>query len=143
MSLLKALTFAFLLLCSATLVAQTPTLKSNAAPKADDSAVKAIREGSEKFAAQFNAGKVDDLTNLFLAEGEYIDEEGIFRDTVVTKQQFTYKFMGEEGAKVGASAISTQVDGEVLIKVRHRGTLIAEGVAVKPFEPALAFSILK
>jgi hypothetical protein len=74
---------------------------------------------------------------------KYIDKGGIFRDTVVTKEQFTYKFTGENGDEVGASAVSTKVDGGVLIKVRYRGVLVAEGGATKPYEPALAFSILK
>lgn len=74
---------------------------------------------------------------------KYIDKEGIFRDTVVTKESFTYKFLGEGGDKVGASAIPVALNSDVLIKVKYRGSLIADGLSLTPFQPALAFSILK
>jgi hypothetical protein len=74
---------------------------------------------------------------------KYIDEGGTFRDTVVTKESFTYKFLGDGGDKVGASAIPTALNGDVLIKVKYRGSLIADGLSLTPFQPALAFSILK
>lgn len=73
----------------------------------------------------------------------YIDKDGLFQDTAVTKEQFKYKFMGESGDKVGASAVPTAVDGSVSIVVKHRGASIADGMSLKFLEPALAFSILK
>lgn len=42
----------------------------------EDAVIASVRKSSEQLATAFNAGKVDDLSAMFLPQSEMIDEEG-------------------------------------------------------------------
>lgn len=134
MSLIKSLTFGSLLLCSASLLAQAPAAKTSAVPKADDALAKIVRESSEKFADEFNAGKADEVANLFLAEGEYIDEEGtVYQGRKEIKALLTAFFAKFAGTKLSINIESMRLVGPVAIEEGTRTMTAKDGSTQSTF----------
>lgn len=136
---IQSLVFCAVLFTAANLFAQTSQQKpqsgkSEAAPKGDDAIAKIVREGGEKFIADFNAGKVDELTNTFLADGEYIDESGaVYQGQKEIKELFSTFFTKFPGTKLAMDIESSRMVGPLLIEEGVRVMTPKEGAASSKF----------
>lgn len=132
MSIPKTLFCCAVLFNPVLLLAQNAPAK--AAPAADESVLKGVREHSEKFAAGFNAAKVDDLANTFLAEGEYIDETGaIYQGRKEIKELLTAFFKQFPETKLTISVESARAVGPVVIEEGTRTMALKDGATSARF----------
>lgn len=82
-----------------------------------DPASAEVRASSEKLAAIFNAGKVDELASMFLAKGEVIDESGVvYAGTQEIKDVFTALFTRFPATQLTLNIEAIRVAGPVAIE---------------------------
>ncbi len=82
-----------------------------------DPAVAEVRASSDKLAAAFNAGKVDELTTMFLAKGEVIDESGVvYAGSQEIKEVFTALFTRFPATKLTRDIEAIRVAGPIAIE---------------------------
>jgi uncharacterized protein (TIGR02246 family) len=97
----------------------------NGSEKAD---IDAVRARSAALAATFNAGKIDDLTALFLPSGELIDEAGtIYRGHQEIRGLLTAFFERFPGSKLNAEIESIRIVGPVAIEEGTRSITTQDG----------------
>lgn len=138
MSPFKVWLVGFAILSPTVLLAQAAPAKAPpsvlAKPKADDAVLKGVREYSDKFAASFNAGKIDDLASMFLADGEYIDEKGtIYQGEKEIKELLTAFFKQFPETKLAINVESARLLGPVVIEEGTRSMTLKDGETTARF----------
>lgn len=138
MSPFKVWLIGFAILSPVMLLAQTAPAKAPtsvlAKPKADDAVLKGVRDHSEKFSASFNAGKIDDLASMFLAEGEYIDEKGtVYQGQKEIKDLFAAFFKQFPETKLAINVESARALGPVVIEEGTRTMTLKDGTTSAQF----------
>jgi hypothetical protein len=87
-----------------------------------------IRVASKKLTDAFNAGKATDLSAMFLAQGEVIDEQGnLFQGQKAIQELLTTYFEKFPGVKSETSIESIRLAGPVAIEEGVRTTVTKEG----------------
>jgi uncharacterized protein (TIGR02246 family) len=87
-----------------------------------------IRAASKKLTDAFNAGKAADLSAMFLAQGEVIDEQGnLFQGQKAVQELLTTFFEKFPGVKSETSIESIRLAGPVAIEEGVRTTVTQEG----------------
>ncbi|HEY2838687.1 MAG TPA: DUF4440 domain-containing protein [Pirellulales bacterium] len=105
-----------------------------AADNPDDAAIAAIRKSEEQVVAAFNAGKPDDISAMFLAKGELIDEEGtVYQGPQEIKDLLVAFFKNFPGAKLAIKVESIRLVGPVAIDEGTRTMTTADGAVKSQF----------
>jgi uncharacterized protein (TIGR02246 family) len=106
-----------MLLCEASGQAQDPIVKTSSVQSQEDATIELIRTSSEQIANAFNTGKVDDLSAMFLAKGELIDEFGnVYAGEQEIKSVLVALFTRYPGATVAFNVESIRIAGPVAIE---------------------------
>lgn len=99
-----------------------------AADNQEDPTIAAVRKSAAGLATAFNAGKVDDLTAMFLPKGELIDEEGtVYQGQKEIKDLLTAFFEKFPGAKLAINVESVRAVGPVAIDEGTRTITTKDG----------------
>jgi uncharacterized protein (TIGR02246 family) len=94
----------------------------------DDAAIAAVRKRAEQLVTAFNAGKVDDVTGVFLPNGELIDETGrVYQGTQQIKDLLAAFFQQFPGAKLALDIETVRIAGPVAIEEGTRTMTTADG----------------
>jgi uncharacterized protein (TIGR02246 family) len=94
----------------------------------DDPAIAAVRDSTAQLAKAFNAGKVDELTAMFLPKGELIDEDGnVFQGQQEIKELLAKFFSKYPRAKVTLDVESIRLVGPVAIEEGTRTATTSDG----------------
>lgn len=96
------------------------TLRANQG--ADDAVVAAVQKSVDASAKAFNEGKVDELTAMFLPQGEFINEAGtVYQGSKELHDLFADFFKRFPGAKIQFQVESIRAVGPIVIEegVRH------------------------
>ena len=111
--------------------AQSQEVSAKPAPPAqDDSSVASIRASSAKIESAFNAGKVDDLASMFLANGELIDEQGtIYQSEQEIKEILNALFEKFPGIQVSLNTESIRAIGPTAIEEGTRTMSAKDGAS--------------
>jgi uncharacterized protein (TIGR02246 family) len=105
-----------------------------AADSPDDAAVAAVRKSGERLVIAFNAGKIDELANMFLPKGELIDEEGtVYQGPQEIKDLLKTFFQQFAGAKLAINVESIRLVGPVAIDEGTRTMTAADGAVKSQF----------
>lgn len=106
---------------SSILVSQEPaskaTIVQSTVQSAETEAIAMIRGNSDKLAASFNNGKVDEITSMFLSNGEMIDEAGtIYQGQQEIKNVLTELFKQFPGTVLTKNTESLRMVGPIVIE---------------------------
>lgn len=100
----------------------------------EDPVMASVRKAEEKLVTAFNAGKVDELTSMFLPKGELIDEEGtVYQGSQEIKGVMSAFFERFPGAKLGLSIESVRMAGPVAIEEGTRTITTTDGSTKSQF----------
>lgn len=100
----------------------------------EEDAIAAVRKTAEHLAAAFNAGKVEDLTAMFVPKGELIDEGGtIYQGQQEIKELLTAFFKQFPGAKLSLDVESVRLVGPVAIDEGTRTISTSDGAVKSQF----------
>jgi uncharacterized protein (TIGR02246 family) len=107
---------------------------ATAADSPDAATIAAIRKSGEQLVTAFNAGKVDELVNLFLPKCELIDEEGtVYQGPAEIKALLNAFFQQFAGAKLAINVESIRLVGPVAIDEGTRTMTTADGAVQSHF----------
>src|SRR5689334_5105918 len=88
----------------------------SAAQNPEDVAATAVRKSAQQLAKSFNAGKADEVAQMFLPKGELIDEEGtIYQGRQEIKSLLAAFFTRYPGAKLTLDIETVRVVGPIAI----------------------------
>src|SRR4029453_12021339 len=111
------------LLSLAVLIGAASWLAASPAAAQDDADTAAIKAADEQLIKAFNAGKVDELTAMFLPKGELVDEEGlVYQGQAAIKDLLTKYFAKFPGAKLTMEVDSIRIIGPVAFEEGTRTT---------------------
>jgi uncharacterized protein (TIGR02246 family) len=100
----------------------------------DDAAIAAVNKSAENLLTAFNAGKIDELTAMFLPKGELIDEEGtVYQGPAEIKGLLTSFFEKFPGAKLARSVDSVRIVGPIAIEEGTRTITTKDGSVKSQF----------
>ncbi len=125
---LKAMSLALVTLAACAVAAEP------AANEKDDSTVADVRKSAATLETAFNAGKVDEITDIFLPKGEVIDEKGTeYQGHKEIKDLLTSFFEKFPGAQLSIHVESVRVAGPVAIDEGTRTITTKDGAAKSQF----------
>lgn len=134
MNILRSLVCGVIALSPSLLIAQETQPKLAAAPAKEDATVAAIRKSSEQMVTVFNAGKVDDLAAMFMANGELIDEAGtVYQGEKELKELLSAFFKKFPETKLTLNVESIRVLGPVAIEEGTRTMNAKDGTTQSQF----------
>jgi uncharacterized protein (TIGR02246 family) len=122
------------ILSSAILCVLVLAAPASAAQNPDDVAAAAVRKIAQQLAKSFNAGKADEVAQMFLPKGELIDEEGaIYQGRQEIKSLLTAFFTRYPGAKLTLDIETVRVVGPIAIEEGTRTMATADGAEKSRF----------
>jgi len=120
-------------LCGAVGQTQDSTVKASPVQSQEDATIVLIRTSSEQIAKAFNTSKVDDLSGMFLAKGELIDESGnVYVGEQEIKSVLVALFTRYPGATVAMNVESIRIAGPVAIEEGTRTMSSKDSTASTP-----------
>jgi uncharacterized protein (TIGR02246 family) len=100
----------------------------------ENAVIDSVRTVAEEGATLFNAGKVDELTAMFLPEGELIDEEGVvYQGQQEIKDLFSGFFAKFPGSRLALDIESIRLTGPVAIEEGTRTITTNDGATRSQF----------
>lgn len=106
----------------------------NSAQSQEDALIESVRKGSEAAVTAFNAGQVDDLTAMFLPEGEFINEVGdIYQGQEEVKGLFSAFFDKFPESKLTVDIESIRLTGPVATEEGTRTITTKDGATRSQF----------
>ena len=106
----------------------------NADQAKDEATMALVKKTEEASVAAFNEGKVDELTAMFVPQGEFINDSGtVYEGEKEIRELFTEFFKKYPGAKLSLDIESVRFAGPVLIEEGTRGITTKDGSAKSEF----------
>jgi uncharacterized protein (TIGR02246 family) len=111
------------LLSLAVAIGAASWLAASPAAAQDDAETAAIKAADEQLIKAFNAGKVDELAEMFLPKGELVDEEGLVHQGQEAIKDLLAKYFAKfPGAKLTMEVDSIRIIGPVAFEEGTRTT---------------------